>query len=124
MIPKHVQEGLDVYATYYLALAHLERKDLKQAEDMFQHLLRMVPEPGPTQPYYNMLRWGANANLGRIYEARKDLRRAIAHYTQPEPTMQYHGSLLRARDLVWEDPTAPGPDPLPPAPATFRAVAP
>jgi hypothetical protein len=123
-IPKTVQEGLDVYATYYLGLAHLERKDLKQAEDMFQHLLRMIPEPGPSQPYYDMFRWGANANLGRIYEARGDRRRAIAHYTQPEPTMQYHGNLLRARELVWEDPTARAPDPLPPAPQAFTATAP
>ena len=28
VIPKEVQEGLDAYATYYLALAHLERNDL------------------------------------------------------------------------------------------------
>jgi hypothetical protein len=124
VIPKPIQEGLDVYATYYLALAHLERNDLDQAETMLQSLLKLLPEPGPSQPYYHMFRWGAHSNLGRIYEAKRDRRRAIAHYTQVEPTMQYHGSLLRARELVWQDPTAPVPDPLPPAPKTFGAVAP
>ena len=72
MIPKEVQDGLDVYATYYLALAHLERNNLDQAELMFKKTLELLPEPGPNQPYYNMFRRGANANLGRIYEAKKD----------------------------------------------------
>ena len=72
-IPKEVQDGLDVYATYYLALAHLERNNLDQAELMFKKTLELLPEPGPNQPYYNMFRRGANANLGRIYEAKKNL---------------------------------------------------
>ncbi|MDQ2622044.1 MAG: tetratricopeptide repeat protein, partial [Actinomycetota bacterium] len=80
-IPAPVQEGLDVYATYYLALAHLERENLDQAELMFRKTLEMLPEPGPGQPFYYMFRWGAHANLGRIYEAMGDPRRAIAHYT-------------------------------------------
>ena len=116
VIPKDVQQGLNVYATLYLALAQLERNNLDQAEKMFLMLLEMLPEPGPNQPYYNMFRWGAHANLGRIYEARKDYRQAIAHYSQSDPTMQYHGNLLRARELVWQDPMAAVPDPLPPAP--------
>jgi hypothetical protein len=121
MIPKAVREGMDVYATYYLALAHLEQNNLKGAADMFLNLLELVPEPGPNQPYYNMFRWGAHANLGRIYEAKGDYRRAIAHYSQSDPTMQNHGNLLRARELVWLDPMAEPPDPLPPAPRTFGA---
>ncbi len=63
-----------------------------------------------------MFRWGANANLGRIAEARKDKRGAIAYYTQNDPTSQYVGNLLRARELVWDDPMAAAPDPLPGAP--------
>jgi hypothetical protein len=122
IIPKPVQEGLNVYATYYLALAHLERNNPTQAETMFLSLLKLVPEPGPNQPYYDMFRWGAHANLGRIYEARGDDRRAIAHYIQIDPTMQYHGNLLRARELVWHNPMAAPPDPLPPAPKTFGAA--
>jgi len=123
MIPAPVQEGLDVYATYYLALAHLERENLDQAELMFRKTLEMLPEPGPGQPFYFMFRWGAHANLGRIYEAMGDSRRAIAHYTQVDPTMQYHGNLLKARELVWRDPTAAVPDPLPPAPKEFTRIA-
>lgn len=115
-IPKEVRDGLDIYATNYLALAHLERNSLVQAESMFLMLLDLLPEPGSNQPYYNMLRWGAHANLGRIYEAKGDLRRAIAYFGQSDPTMQHHGNLLRARELVWQDPMAAAPDPLPPAP--------
>ena len=80
-------------------------------------LLDLLPEPGPNRPTLNMFRWGAHANLGRIYEAKGDRRRAIAHYTQIDPTMQHHGNLLRARELVWQDPMAAPPDPLPPAPS-------
>jgi len=114
-IPQDVQDGLDVYATYYLALAHLERDDLINAERMFLKTLELLREPGPNQPYYNMFRWGANANLGRIYESKKDNRRAIAHLTQHDPTAQYVGNLLRARELLWRDPTA-GAVALPSAP--------
>lgn len=123
LIPKPVQQGLDVYATYYLGLAHLERNNLKGAEDFFLMLLQLLPEPGPNQPYYHMFRWGAHANLGRIYEAKGDRQQAIAHYTQVDPTMQYHGNLLRARELLWQDPMAPPAAPLPPAPKEFSTVA-
>ena len=55
-------------------------------------------------------------------------RGAIAHYTQPNPTSQYIGNLLRARELVWRDPMNPPPDPLPlapePKPFTPRLAAP
>jgi hypothetical protein len=123
VIPQPVRQGLDVYATYYLALAHLEQNNLQGAQEMFLILLELLPEPGPNLPYYHMFRWGAHANLGRIYEAKGDRRQAIAHYTQLDPTMQYHGNLLRARELLWYDPMAPAPDPLPPAPKAFRGVA-
>jgi hypothetical protein len=116
MISKEDQDGLDIYATYYLALAHLERKNLDQAELMFRKTLELLPEPGPNQPYYNMFRWGANTNLGKIHEARNDARAAIAYYTQRDLTFQSVGNLLRARELVWRDPMSPPPDPLPPAP--------
>jgi hypothetical protein len=114
-IPQEVQDGLDVYATYYLALAHLERNNLEQAELMFRKTLELLPEPGPNQPYYNMFRWGANANLGRIYESKNEHRRAVAHLTQQDPTAQYVGNLLRAREQLWHDPMA-GSIELPPAP--------
>ncbi len=116
IIPREVQEGLDVYATYYLALAHLERNNLDQAELMFRKALELLPEPAPNQPYYNMFRRGANANLGRIYDSKNDLCRAIAHYTQRDPTQQYVGNLLRARELLWRDPMGSAAVALPPAP--------
>jgi hypothetical protein len=122
VIPRSVQQGLDVYATYYLGLAHLERKNLQGAEEMFLKLLQLLPDPGPSLPYFHMFRWGAHANLGRIYEAKGDRQQAIAHYTQADPTMQYHGNLLRARELLWRDPMAPPADPLPPAPKEFSTI--
>jgi hypothetical protein len=124
IIPRDVQEGLDIYATYYMALAHLEQNNLDLAQQMFHGALTLLPEPGPRQPYYNMFRWGAHANLGRIYEAWNDDRRAIAHFTQSNPTPQYVGNLLRARELVWRNPMNPQPDPLPAAPAPKPLSAP
>jgi len=123
VIPGAIQQGLDAYATYYLALAHLERKNLDQAELMFRKALEMLPQPSSNDPPYFMFRWGAHANLGRIYEARGDARRAIAHYTAADPTLQYHGNLLRARALVLQDPTQDVPDPLPPPPKEFARIA-
>ena len=118
-IPPEVQDGLDVYATYFMALAQLEKKNaaaqqdekgeavtkaMDRAEDMFKQTLELVPEPGPNQPYYNMIRWGANANLGRIYASKKDVGRAVTYQTQRDPTPQYIGNMLRARELVWSNP--------------------
>jgi hypothetical protein len=114
-IPQEIQDGLDVFATYYLALAHLEGDSVDQAELMFRKMLELLPAPGPNQPYYNMLRWGANANLARIYEAKKDNARAVAYRTQQDPTAQHVGNLLRARELVWVDPMIAAVS-LPPAP--------
>jgi tetratricopeptide (TPR) repeat protein len=116
LISKEVQNGLDVYATYYLGQAHLERGNLAQAEREFRNTLTILPAPGPNQPYYDMFRWGANANLGRIYQAGKDYARAVAHLTERDPTSQYVGNLLRARELVWRDPMAAAVT-LPAAPA-------
>ena len=123
LIPTPVQEGLDVYSSYYLALAHLERNNLGQAELMFRKVLEMLPEPSARVPFYSMFRWGAHTNLARIYEAQGDSRSAIAHYMAPQPTMQSHGNMLRARELVWDDPMAAVPDPLPEAPDEFTRLA-
>jgi hypothetical protein len=124
-IPKEVQDALDIYATYYLGLAQLEKNKLDEASLMFERVLAMLPAYGPGQPYYNMFRWGAHTNLGRIFESRKDYRSAIAHYSAVDPTTQFVGNQIRARDLVWKDPMAERPDPLPPAPEPQpRVVAP
>ena len=119
MIPKEVQEGLNVYATFYLALPTWSGTTWRMAETMFSRLLEMLPEPGPNQPILQ------HVSLGCAREPGPDLRgqeatsrQAIAHYTQTDPTMQHHGNLLRARELVWEDPMAvPSPIPPPPRPS-------
>ncbi len=116
MIPREIQDGLDIYATYYLGLAQLERNNLDQAELMFTMTLKMLPEPGPSQRYFNMFRWGASANLGRIHEAKKQPSLSVAYYTQRDPTPQYVGNLLRAREIVWADPLGNVAAQLPPAP--------
>ncbi len=104
-IPKDIQAGIDAYATYYLALAHLERNNLKDAGKLFRRTLDLAPEPKMGRdPHYYMLRWGANANLARIHEALKDDKTAEKYYSQPDPTSQRVGNLLRARELVWRNP--------------------
>jgi hypothetical protein len=126
-MPPEVQAALDVYATYYLGMCHLDQDDPKQAEFFFDKALKMLPLPGGGQPFFNMYRWGAQANLARLREAKGDVSKAIAYYSQNDPTAQRHGNLLRARDLVWRDPTAPRPDPLPDPPSAvvrpFQAAA-
>jgi hypothetical protein len=118
VMPAEQQQALDIYATYFLALCHLEQANPAQAEFFFKATLRLLPEFRPGQPYYNMFRWGAQANLARLSEAKGDVAQAIAYYSQLDPTAQWHGNLLRARALVWRDPTAPLAPPLPPAPSS------
>ena len=115
-IPKEVQDALDVYATYYLGTSHLEINDLKQAEFFFEKTLAMLPEPGRGQPYYNMYRWGAQANLGRIKQAKGELDLATAYLGASDPTSQNHGNLFRAREIVWKNPGGPAAPSLPPPP--------
>lgn len=115
-IPAEVRRALDMYATYYLGLCHLDQDRPDLAADMFRQTLELFPEPRLGEPYYHMFRWGAQANLGRLCEAKGDDRGAIGYYSEPDPTSQFHGNLYRARDLVWRDPTAPVPEPLPPPP--------
>jgi hypothetical protein len=115
-IPPEVQQALDAYATYFLGMCKLDQNDPKSATGFFERTLEMLPEPGPSQPYYAMYRWGAQTNLGLLKQAQGDTSRAIAYFTQKDPTSQRHGNLFRARDLLWLDPLAPCPVPLPPAP--------
>jgi hypothetical protein len=117
--PMHpeVQQALDIYATYFLGMCRLDQKEPAKAEDFFEKTLQLLPAPGPGQPYYNMYRWGAQANLARLKEEKGDFATATAYYALGDPTTQRHGNLLRARDLVWRDPTAPCPKlPSPPPP--------
>jgi hypothetical protein len=125
-VSPEVQKALDAYATYFLALAHLDQGNAKQAEFFFNETLKLLPRYGRGQPFYTMFRWGAQSNLGRLCEERGDYARAIDCYSELAPTPQYHGDLLRARALVWRNPMGPPPRPLPEpatAPATATATA-
>jgi hypothetical protein len=116
-IPAEIQQALDAYATYFLGLCKLEQGRAKEAEGFFARALTLLPEPSRDQPFYNMLRWGAQTNLGRLHEARANEALAIAYYTQFMPTAQRHGNLVRARVCLWDKPMADLPPELPPAPS-------
>ena len=106
---KTSRTGSNVYATYYLALAHLERNNLKEAEDMFQ------PDPGhaaragdPAEPaVLHTCSAGGPTPTWPGSRGPEGRAAAIDYYTQNDPTSQHVGNLLRARELVWEDPMAP-----------------
>ncbi|WP_435017260.1 hypothetical protein TA3x_004859 [Tundrisphaera sp. TA3] len=116
-IPPEVQQGLDVYATCFLAECQLDSGYPDKAEEIYRKALDLIPEPGPGRNAFYMLRWSAQSNLARLCEARGDVAGAIDFYTRPDPTPQHVGNLIRARELVWADPFAdPIPTP-PPAPA-------
>ncbi len=113
-IPPDIQRALDVYATYFLGMCQLDRKEPTKATFFFEKTLQMLPEYGPGQPYFVMFRRGASSNLGRLMEAKGEFGKAAAYYAMADPTLQRHGNLLRARDLVWRNPTAPIPSPVAP----------
>ncbi len=126
-IPPEVQKALDIYATYFLAQIALDRGNTDLAEYTYRKMLDLVPEPGPGRYFFYMLRWGALNNLGRICEAKGDLAGAIAFYTEGDSTNgmvtpQRHGNLLRARQLVWNNPLSEPTAPLPPAPTIPAAL--
>ena len=123
-IPADIQEGLDAYATYYMALAQLEKARLankppERAAQLFRDVLDLVPDPGITF-YFPMLRWGANANLGRIFDASKDNARAIRILRPGGPDDSgEHGNLPSVcGEMIWaRNPIAGATVVLPAAPA-------
>jgi len=115
-IPADVQRALDFYSTYFLAQCQMDRGNFKQAEDLYQKMVEMCPEPGPGRYFFYMLRWGAVANLARLAEARGDRASAVAHYLHPYPTSDRHGELYRVRQLIWDHPFDEPASELAPAP--------
>jgi hypothetical protein len=115
-IPPDVQRAIDFYSTYFLAQCQMDRGNAKQAEDLYRKFLDMSPDPGPGRYYYYMLRWGALNNMARICEARGDRAGAVAYYLEDVKTSDRHGNLLRARNLIWNNPFDEPATPLPPAP--------
>lgn len=116
-IAPEVQSVLNDYATYYLALAQVDRGRPDQAGFLFEQTLRTLPDPGAGRPYYYVLRWGAQYNLGRLAEADGQRTLAARYYTVPNPTAQADGNALRARPLIWADPFVPPADAPRPIPA-------
>jgi hypothetical protein len=107
-IPPAVQHDLDMYATYFLALSHLDQGNAQQAEFFFKETLRLLAGPGPEgQPLYWMFRWGARTNLGLLNAAKGDHVQAIRDFSEPTRTTQTVGNRLLARDLIWRDPFTP-----------------
>jgi hypothetical protein len=123
-IPGEVQRVLDLFSTYYLGLAQLDRGEKDQAAFLFKETLRLLPEPGRGRPFYCMFRWGAAANLGKLHAAKGENALAIRYLTMPNPTTEAHGLRLLARELIWEDPFTPPADTptIPKAPDQLPAL--
>jgi len=120
-MPQEIQDAMNMYSAYYLALAHLELagsdpSHYRLATQFFKATLNMLPEPGPQQPFYYMFRWGAQANLAKLYASQGESDLAIAYASEKDPTAQHQSSLILARDLILSSPFAPIPKPLPAAP--------
>ena len=115
-IPKDVQDALDIYATYYLGLAHLDKNNLDQAAAHVPEDPRPLARAWAQSAVLRHVPLGCQRQSGAHYESRRDYGKAIAHYSERNPTAQFVGNQIRARELVWRDPMAPRPDPLPPPP--------
>lgn len=109
-LPPEVKQQLDQYSTHFLALCHLEQGNEEESAFLFEQLLALAPSPlaGRLSTMYG---WGANSNLGRIYDKAGDAAKAERFYSKGNPTTEALGNLVRARDLIWKDPFAKGEDP-------------
>jgi hypothetical protein len=135
-IPPVVQQFLDFYATYYLGLAKLDQDEPDRAADFFLQTLAQLDEIEATiaelaaagtpqgTPYFSQYRYGAYANLGRIYDRMGDRDRALRYYAMPQPTGQGHGNGLRIQALLWSTPPFATEPPSTEAAAPAPAVAP
>jgi hypothetical protein len=106
-IPPQVQGMLDIYATFFLGLAQMEKGDPVQAKFLLSKVLEMLPEPDPRLPFFVMFRWGAVTNLGWLLAESGDRAQAIRYLSQDNPTLQSRSNLLKARELIFEDPFVP-----------------
>jgi hypothetical protein len=118
------QAEIDVYATYFVALAHVEQRNASQAELLFKQLLENTPPFAINQrEYCRMLRWGSATNLGFLARESGDISAATRYFSASIPTTQAHGNFWMARELLWRDPMSrPGP-PLPLGPSQAKPVA-
>ncbi|RUL86868.1 tetratricopeptide repeat protein [Tautonia sociabilis] len=110
-VRQEIHESIDLYATYFLALTQLDDEMPDQAINLFEQALRLPPQDTilvKGRPA-TLLRLGAETNLGMLYEAKGDVRRAVSHYAASNTTPQSQGNLLRANALVFADPFGPAP---------------
>ena len=92
----------DLYATQFLALASSDRGWGPQARDLFLQTLKLFPEPGPGQPYFNMFRCGPAPTSVGSTRTRASRCWPSATTARRFPTSHSIGDRLRARlsDLV------------------------
>jgi len=109
-LPETDRHSLDLFATYFLALAQLEDGNRNQAIFLFEQALDLPPGEPRQGLLATLTRWGVHANLGLIHESLGNRDKAIRHYAEPNPTTQRHANLFRAQALVWEHPFAPPPE--------------
>ena len=125
-LPRELQAVLDLYATYFLGLCHLETGNLDSARRMFEQTLTLSPEPRRDLPvfvYPHLFRWSALSNLARLEERAGNTAEAIRDYIRPtDLTPQKIGDQQRAAQLVFQDPMIALASPRPPAPTTFAGV--
>jgi hypothetical protein len=109
------QKVLDMYATHYLGLAKIDQREPKLARLFFEQSLRRLPPADDlkTPFYFAFYRWGAHTGLGWACQALGDRAAAIRHLSSFQPTPQYHGNLIEARELIWSDPFVPEAAPSP-----------
>jgi len=125
-LPRELQAVLDLYATYFLGLCHLEAGNFENARRMFEQTLTLSPEPRRDLSvfvYPHVFRWSALSNLARLEERAGQIAEAIRDYTRPNDlTPQKVGDQQRATQLVFDDPMRPLAPPRPPAPTSFAGV--
>ncbi|WP_152053666.1 hypothetical protein [Tautonia marina] len=113
---QEIQESIDLFSTYFLGLAQLDDSMPEQAINLFEQALKLPPTGVRAvrgRPA-TLLRLGADANLGMLYEAKGEDNRAVFAYSRSNTTPQSVGNLLRANALVFEDPFGPPPPPFDP----------
>jgi tetratricopeptide (TPR) repeat protein len=113
-LPDQVRQSLDLHSTYFLAMCQLEQGNADEAEFLLAKTLELSPRPAPGL-LATLYGWGANANLGHLYDSQGLTTKAINHYCRDNPTPDAVSSLLRARDLAWADPFASDEPKPPPA---------
>ncbi|WP_169973569.1 tetratricopeptide repeat protein [Tautonia rosea] len=115
-VRQEIQESIDLFSTYFLGLAQLDDTMPDQAINLFEQALKLPPTNARAvrgRPA-TLLRLGADSNLGKLYETKGEVARAIFSYSRSNTTPQSVGNLLRANALVFDDPFGPPPPPVDP----------